>query len=243
MRRQQSFDNNDKKQQQKPPQQQPKKEHKYKPITLVNENQILYKQSLETNILTIVTGPAGTGKTYLACVHAAELLKAGDIDRIVLIRPYVDLNNRGIGFLKGGEEEKLWPYALPMIEAIKVVLGSELFDEYLESGKIQIKALSSIRGMSYNKSFLIADEMQGTVPNEIQALTTRIGKDSKLVIVGDTRQTDVKKTKENGLVYLKRIVETHPIRKTGVIEMTIKDVVRSGIVKDFVLAYEKEGWE
>lgn len=217
--------------------------HKYNKVTPIGKNQIEYKRSLEENILTVVTAPAGCGKTFLSCVYAAELLKDEIIERIVLVRPYVDLNNRGIGFLKGSEYEKLEPYVKPMLEAIKYVVGPFQLQKYLEDGLIEVKALSSIRGMSYNNTFLICDEMQGTVPNEIQALTTRIGKGSKMVIMGDTRQTDIKKTKENGLQYLLRIIETHPIRSTGVVTMTIDDIQRSGITKDFVLAYEKEGWE
>ena len=135
------------------------------------------------------------------------------------------------------------PYVRPMLDAIKYVVGPLQLQKYLEEGAIEVKALASIRGMSYKETFLICDEMQGTVPNEIQALTTRIGKDSKMVIVGDTRQTDVRQGKENGLDYLIRIVNNYPIRDTGVIEMDINDIQRSGITKDFVLAYEKEGWQ
>lgn len=181
--------------------------------------------------------------TFLPSVEAAELLRDGIIKNIVLVRPYVDLNNRGIGYLKGTEHEKLEPYVRPMLDAIKYVVGPLQLQKYLEEGAIEVKALASIRGMSYKETFLICDEMQGTVPNEIQALTTRIGKDSKMVIVGDTRQTDVRQGKENGLDYLIRIVNNYPIRDTGVIEMDINDIQRSGITKDFVLAYEKEGWQ
>jgi phosphate starvation-inducible protein PhoH len=217
--------------------------HKYNKVSPIGKNQIDYKRSLESNTLTIVRGPAGTGKTFLASVEAAELLRDGIIKNIVLVRPYVDLNNRGIGYLKGTEHEKLEPYVRPMLDAIKYVVGPLQLQKYLEEGAIEVKALASIRGMSYKETFLICDEMQGTVPNEIQALTTRIGKDSKMVIVGDTRQTDVRQGKENGLDYLIRIVNNYPIRDTGVIEMDINDIQRSGITKDFVLAYEKEGWQ
>jgi phosphate starvation-inducible PhoH-like protein len=180
--------------------------HKYNKVSPIGKNQIDYKRSLESNTLTIVRGPAGTGKTFLASVEAAELLRDGIIKNIVLVRPYVDLNNRGIGYLKGTEHEKLEPYVRPMLDAIKYVVGPLQLQKYLEEGAIEVKALASIRGMSYKETFLICDEMQGTVPNEIQALTTRIGKDSKMVIVGDTRQTDVRQGKENGLDYLIRIV-------------------------------------
>ena len=200
-------------------------------------------EEIKERLKLFLYGDTGTGKTFLASVEAAELLRDGIIKNIVLVRPYVDLNNRGIGYLKGTEHEKLEPYVRPMLDAIKYVVGPLQLQKYLEEGAIEVKALASIRGMSYKETFLICDEMQGTVPNEIQALTTRIGKDSKMVIVGDTRQTDVRQGKENGLDYLIRIVNNYPIRDTGVIEMDINDIQRSGITKDFVLAYEKEGWQ
>lgn len=231
------------KEQEKPKSETKIPQHKYNKVSPIGKNQIEYKRSLEENILTVVRGPAGTGKTFLASVYAAELLKDKIIEKIVLVRPYVDLNNRGIGYLKGSEHEKLEPYVRPMLDAIKYVVGPYMLQKYIEDGVIEVKALASIRGMSYSNTFLIADEMQGTVPNEIQALTTRIGKESKMVIVGDTRQTDVKRGKENGLDYLVRIIETHPIRESKVIQLTTDDIQRSGITKDFVLAYEKEGWE
>lgn len=217
--------------------------HEYKKISPITNNQKLLQHSLEINTLTIVSGPAGAGKTFIPTVYAAELLEKGTIKKIVLARPYVDLNNKGIGFLPGNEAEKLTPYVRPMLEAIKYVIGPEKLKYYLETGVIEIKALASIRGMSYDDTFLIFDEMQGTVPNEIQAVTTRLGKNVKVVISGDTRQTDVKRDRSRvGLEYLRYIVAKYPIRSTDSIEMTVDDVVRSGITKDFVLAYEAEGW-
>lgn len=216
-----------------------------KKVTPITENQKLYRRSLESNILTVVKGMAGTGKTFMSCTFAAEELLDRDspIKQIVLVRPYVDLNNRGIGYLKGGEYEKLEPYVKPMLEAIKYVIGAEKMAKFMEDGTIQVKALASIRGMSYTNTFIICDEMQGTVANEIQAITTRIGKNTKMVIMGDTRQSDVKKSTQDGLSYLCYVVEKHKIGKTGIIEMGKDDIVRSGITKEFVLAYEKEGWQ
>lgn len=219
--------------------------HHYNKVNPCTENQKIYKRSMENNILTVCKGSAGTGKTFLASSYGAELLEDVDskIEKIVLVRPYVDLNNRGIGYLKGSEAEKLQPYVQPMLDAIKKVIGAEKLKFYLETGKIEIKALASIRGMSYDNSFIIIDESQATVPNEIQAITTRIGKDSKMVIIGDCLQTDIKGTKQNGLAYLAEIVEQYKIKKCGFVELTENDIVRSGIVRDFVIAYNKAGWQ
>lgn len=221
-----------------------KEKHHYTKVKPITQNQILYKRSLENNILTVAKGMAGTGKTFLPAVYATEELIDPDspIKQIILVRPYIDLNNRGIGYLKGNEAEKLQPYVQPMLNAIKFVVGAEKLAKFLEDGTVQIKALASIRGMSYDNAFIICDEMQGTVPNEIQAITTRIGRNTKMVITGDTRQSDVKKDVD-GITYLIGIIEKYKIKHTGLIEMGKDDIVRSGITKEFVLAYEKDGWK
>lgn len=216
--------------------------HHYNKVKPITENQVLYTRSLENNILTVVRGVAGTGKTFLAAIDAAEKLEAGSIKKIVLIRPYVHLSNESIGFLPGTEQEKLYPYVEPMLDAIEYVIGPEKLAKYLLEEVIVIKALASIRGKSYRDAYLICDEMQGTKPSQIQAVTTRIGKNTQVVIVGDTRQTDVRKGQQNGLDYLAYIVEKYNIGKTGLIEMEVCDIQRSGITKEFVIAYEQEGW-
>ena len=217
--------------------------HHYNKVSPITENQILYTRSMEENILTVVRGVAGTGKTFLAAIDAAERLELNQIKKIVLIRPYVHLSNESIGFLPGTEQEKLYPYVEPMLDAIEYVIGPEKLAKYLLDETIVIKALASIRGKSYRDAYLICDEMQGTRPSQIQAVTTRIGKNTKVVIVGDTRQTDVRKGQQNGLDYLAYIVDKYNISKTGLIEMEVKDIQRSGITKEFVIAYEQEGWE
>lgn len=219
--------------------------HKIKKVTPITENQKIYLSSLENNILTVVKGFAGTGKSFLAATYAAQELIDPDskVKKIVVVRPYVDLG-RSIGFLKGDEYDKMLPYVRQILEGIRYITGDEKYANFIETGAVEVKALSSIRGMSYSNTIILCDEMQNATYGEIQALTTRIGKDSKMVIMGDTKQNDIKKPDINdGISYLMDILTRYNIRKSGIIELGKDDIVRSGITRDFVLAYDKDGWK
>lgn len=217
---------------------QEKSQHKLQPKT---NKQKLYQHMLEQMTLIVAEGMAGTGKTILPCYHAANLMLAKKIDKIVLIRPYTPLANKTIGYLPGSDKDKLMPYVLPMVGYLTDVLGKATVDIMLHDGRIEIQALESIRGRSFSNAYIIADEMQTAMIAEIQALTTRIGEDCTLVVTGDRRQNDLKKG-ETGIAYLKRILDSYEIRDSGAIEFGAEDCVRSGICKDFLMAYEQEGW-
>lgn len=186
-----------------------------------------------------VTG--NCGKSLLPCNHAATLLLAKKIEQIVLVRPYAATGSKTMGFNKGSLSDKIYPFMLPMIGYIKDVLGAPTVDIMMQDGRILIQPLETIRGQSFKNAYIIADEMQSAEVAEIQALTTRIGEDCTLVICGDKRQNDVKKGLD-GVTYIKKILDNYEIRDSGVIEFTMEDCVRSGICKDFLMAYEKEGW-
>ncbi len=203
--------------------------------------QKLYQHMLEQMTLVVADGPAGVGKTLLPCNHAATLMLAKKIDQIVLVRPYAATGSKTMGYNKGTLTEKILPFMLPMIGYIKDVLGAPTVDIMMQDGRILIQPLETIRGQSFKNAYIIADEMQSAEVAEIQALTTRIGEDCTLVICGDKRQNDVKKGLD-GVTYIKKILDNYEIRDSGVIEFGVDDVCRSGICKDFILAYEKEGW-
>jgi len=187
-----------------------------------------------------VTG--NCGKTMMPCYHAASLMLAKKIEKIVLVRPYTPLANKTIGFLPGDENSKLMPYVLPMLGYLREALGSATVDIMLADKRIEIQALESIRGRSFENAYIVADELQTALLPEVQALTTRIGNNCKLVATGDSRQNDIK-SGEDGITYLKRILQTYDIRDSGVVEFTIDDCVRSGITKDFLIAYSEDGWK
>lgn len=209
-------------------------------------NQKIYLRMLETEKLIIASGCAGTGKTYVSCIYAANQIVLGKIDKIILVRPPVDVE-RGIGFLPGDKDDKLTPYMLPMIGYIKSVLGAELYDEMLADERIIIQGLNMIRGMSFSNAFIICDEMQLATAKEIQALTTRVGLNCTLVICGDSNQNDLKdfekkNNKLDGISYIKKIISKYGISSSGVVEFEIDDIIRSGMCREFIIAYESESW-
>lgn len=203
-------------------------------------NQKKYLKLLEEKTLIACSGPAGVGKTLIPCYYAANLILGRKIDKIVLTRPYASCG-RTMGFNSGNLTEKIYPFMLPMLGYLKDVLGASTVEIMLADGRIEIVPFEVIRGRSFSRSLIICDECQSTEVGEVQALTTRIGEDTKLVMCGDTRQNDVKRG-ENGLSYIERIIASHPVRDSAVIKFDIHDIVRHGICRDLVEAFEKEGW-
>lgn len=205
-------------------------------------NQRLFQSLMQHMTLIVADGIAGSGKTLLSCNHAANLMLGKRIDQIVLVRPYSATGGKTMGYNKGTLNEKIMPFMLPMLGYLKDVLGKATVDIMLEDGRILIQPLETIRGQSFTNAFIIADEMQCAEVAEIQALTTRIGEGCTLVVCGDKRQNDVKRGVD-GMTYIKKILESYPIRDSAIIEFGIEDCVRSGICKDFIMAYEQDGWK
>lgn len=205
-----------------------------------NENQKVFAEGLKYNTLVVAQGSAGTGKTIMACYHAAKKLHYGDVKKIVLVRAYQALAGRSIGFLPGTVDEKLQPYYQQMIDYLEDCLGKASVEIALKNKVIEICPLETIRGRSWDDAIVIVDESQNLYVQEIQALTTRMGENCQMIIVGDNAQNDQKKGSITGLEYLEKLVKKYSIADTSFINFTSADVVRSGITKEFVLAYEAE---
>jgi phosphate starvation-inducible PhoH-like protein len=210
------------------------------PIKPKTNNQKLYLHMLEQLSVVVASGSAGTGKSYVACQWAARLLLAGKIEKLVLTRPYASIKT--MGFNSGNLVEKITPFLLPMLGYLREALSSATVDIMLEDGRIEIVPLEVIRGRSFKNAVVLVDECQSCEITEIQAITTRIGENCTLVCMGDAKQNDVKNGKD-GLTFLCDILQKHEIRDAGVVEFGEEDIVRSGITKDFVIAYNKEGWQ
>lgn len=210
-------------------------------ITPKTPNQKLFTEALRDNKLVVGAGCAGTGKTLLAIYHAAKQLHLNRIRNIILIRAYQPLAGRSIGFLPGELEDKLLPYYAQMINYLEDILGKATVEIHIKRKSIEICSLETIRGRSWEDSVVIVDEAQNLFEPEIQALTTRIGENCQLVLIGDDSgvQTDVK-NKKDGLSYLLGIVEKHNISDVGVIRFQYSDILRSGLTREFVIAYDKE---
>lgn len=210
-----------------------------KPITPKNNNQKTFLHMLDHLTLVVASGSAGVGKTYIACNWAARQLLAKKIDKIVLTRPYASIKT--MGFNSGNLVEKITPFILPMLGYLRDFLGSATVDIMLDDGRIEIVPLEVIRGRNFSSAVVIVDEFQSCEVAEVQAITTRIGENCTLVCCGDKNQNDVKHGKD-GISYLVDIIQDHNIEDSGVVEFTENDIVRSGITKAFVIAYNKEGW-
>lgn len=207
----------------------------------LNKRQSEYINAIKTSTLVVADGPAGAGKSYIPCLLAAAMLKERKIKKIVLARPYASCG-RTMGYNSGNLSEKIMPFMLPMIGYLEEALGKNDVEYKIKTGVIEILPFEIIRGRSFDDAIVIADECQSATPAEMQALTTRIGEGCRLVVMGDGRQNDFKTKQENGIQYLCRILENYDIRDSSVVCFDLSDIVRSGITRDFVMAYEEDGW-
>ena len=160
-----------------------------KPLTPKNEVQAAYMDMLKESTITFGLGPAGTGKTFLASHVALEALLDHEVDKIILTRPIVAVED--IGYLPGDMNEKIHPYMMPLFDALEDHLGPTKAKELLEAGKIEIIPLAFMRGRSLNRAFIILDEAQNTTPEQMKMFLTRLGYDAKMAINGDLAQSDL----------------------------------------------------
>jgi phosphate starvation-inducible PhoH-like protein len=198
--------------------------------------QSVYIQALEKSELIFATGPAGTGKTYLAVVYAASLLERGAIDRIILSRPAVEAGER-LGFLPGDMREKVDPYLRPLYDALYDVLPPEKVERGLETGSIEIAPLAFMRGRTLSHSIIILDEAQNCTATQMKMFLTRIGEGSQMVVTGDPSQIDLPSGQASGLEHAIGLLSG--IEGIRHIAFTKADVVRRELVAKIVEAYDR----
>ncbi|BAZ39802.1 PhoH family protein [Calothrix sp. NIES-4101] len=195
-----------------------------------------YIQSLRHQDLIFCTGPAGTGKTFLAVVVAVQALLNNEYERIILTRPAVEAGEK-LGFLPGDLQQKVNPYLRPLYDAINEFIDSEKVPGLIERGVIEVAPLAYMRGRTLNNAFVIVDEAQNTTPAQMKMVLTRLGMRSRMVITGDMTQTDLLPNQESGLIVALRIL--NGVEGIAFSEFTQKDVVRHPLVQRIVAAYEK----
>jgi phosphate starvation-inducible PhoH-like protein len=160
-----------------------------KPLTPKNEVQTAYMEMLRESTITFGLGPAGTGKTFLAAYVALDALLSNEVDKIILTRPIVAVED--IGYLPGDMNEKINPYMMPLFDALEDHLGPTKAKELLADGRIEIIPLAFMRGRSLNRAFILLDESANTTPEQMKMFLTRLGYDSKMAINGDLSQSDL----------------------------------------------------
>lgn len=196
--------------------------------------QAVYVNAIRHNTITFGTGPAGSGKSYLAVACAMAALAAHEVTRVVLARPVVEAGE-SLGFLPGTLEEKLDPYVRPLYDALFDMAEAERITTLIDQGTIEIAPLAFMRGRTFNDAFVILDEAQNTTPEQMKMFLTRLGYSSKFVITGDVSQRDI--PGENGLSSARRVLEG--IDDIAFIDLSNKDIVRHALVGKIVDAYDK----
>ena len=188
--------------------------------------------------ITIVTGPAGSGKTFLAVVYACNMLKKGLVRKIIITRPVVEAGE-SLGFLPGDLKEKVDPYLRPIYDSFEAIFGPENVTRMMERGIIEVAPLAYMRGRTLNDAIVILDEAQNTTNMQIKMFLTRLGFNSKMIITGDITQVDLPFSKPSGLLQAIELVKG--IDEIAVVEMSKKDIVRHPVVQKIIEAYEKIG--
>ena len=189
--------------------------------------------------LVLGIGPAGCGKTLLASSYAIEQCVAGRYDKIVLTRPVVPVEEE-LGYLPGTVRNKMEPWTQPIVDVFEKATSRKEVMQFLEKGTIEIVPLAYMRGRSFQRTLVLADEMQNSSPSQMKMLTTRMGEASKLVVMGDLEQSDLPSSKENGLSDLYRRMLAAPVEwrtEIAMIQFGQDDVVRSQLVKQLLQLY------
>ena len=207
-----------------------------KPITARTENQQLLVKAFENNDLVFATGPAGSGRTFVAIALAVKALKNKEVRKIILSRPAVEAGEK-LGFLPGEMKDKLDPYLQPLYDALQDMIPAAKLKEYMENNVIQIAPLAFMRGRTLNDAVIILDEAQNTTTHQIKMFLTRLGMNAKMIVTGDVTQIDLPPSTTSGLIQAMQILKG--VNGIGKIEFTKKDIVRHKLVQRIVEAYDK----
>jgi phosphate starvation-inducible protein PhoH and related proteins len=196
-----------------------------------------YVRALKRHALVFATGPAGTGKTWLAVAQAVQLFERKDVDRIILSRPAVEAGER-LGFLPGDMREKVDPYLRPIYDALYDLMDARIVERALQNTEIEIAPLAFMRGRTLSNAAVILDEAQNTTSVQMKMLLTRLGENSRMMITGDPSQVDLPPGQKSGLAEAVRLLEG--VDGIAHVKFGTADVIRHELVARIVEAYDRE---
>jgi phosphate starvation-inducible PhoH-like protein len=197
-----------------------------------------YIRALRRHELVFGTGPAGTGKTWLAVAHAVSLFERKEVDRIILSRPAVEAGER-LGFLPGDLREKVDPYLRPVYDALFDLMDARIVERALQNNEIEIAPLAFMRGRTLSNAVIILDEAQNTTTMQMKMFLTRLGENSRMIVTGDPSQVDLPPGQTSGLAEATRLLAD--VEGICHITFSAEDVVRHELVGRIVAAYDKAG--
>ena len=195
-----------------------------------------YVQSLFRHEMVFGTGPAGTGKTYLAVAAAVSMFLEERVDKIILSRPAVEAGER-LGFLPGDMKDNIDPYLRPLYDALDDMLPTRQVQKYIEEGKIEVAPLAFMRGRTLSRAFVVLDEAQNTTPMQMKMFLTRLGEGSRMAVTGDPTQIDLPRGTPSGLVEALHVLGR--VEGIGFTRFLAEDVVRHPLVGRIVDAYDR----
>ncbi len=202
-----------------------------------NANQELYVRKLQDDAKSIILaiGPAGTGKTMLAVQNGIRLFQEGKVDKIIVTRPAVSVDE-DLGFLPGTLNEKMAPWTRPIFDVLGEYYQQKDIAKMLEDGTIEISPLAYMRGRTFKNAYIIADECQNTTVNQMKMLLTRLGDNSRMVVTGDLAQAD--RLNDNGLINFCNLLGGKPgLKHVDIVQFNAKDIERHNAVKEVLALY------
>jgi phosphate starvation-inducible PhoH-like protein len=201
-----------------------------------NRNQESYVLKLldETKDIVFGIGPAGTGKTLLAVQVAVKMFKEGAVDKIIVTRPAVSVDE-DLGFLPGTLEQKMAPWTRPIFDVLREYFNAREIEGMIEEGIIEIAPLAYMRGRTFKNAFILADEMQNATQNQMKMLLTRLGEGSMMAVTGDLAQAD--RLKDNGLIDFTRLLEQTNATHIDIVNFAQGDIERHDAVKEVLQVY------
>jgi phosphate starvation-inducible PhoH-like protein len=197
-------------------------------------NQEIYLDAMRQHDLVFASGPAGTGKTYLAVAAAIHLLKTGRVKKAILARPAVEAGEK-LGFLPGDLQAKVNPYLRPLLDALHDMMDYQTIKRFIAADVVEVVPLAYMRGRTLNDAVIILDEAQNTTRGQMQMFLTRMGQRSKMIVTGDPTQIDLPDARESGLIdAIRRLRRTAGV---GLVALDKGDVVRHELVQRIIEAY------